>query len=86
MKLFLAITLSALTLSVPAFADTIPAGAKVFGFQPTGTGEPTAVSCYRADVTGSHATKLVCHRNSEWASINARQAIEDRQPASTLQP
>jgi hypothetical protein len=70
MKRFLAITLSTLALSVPAFADTIPPGAKVFGSQPSGAGDPTAISCYRADKTGTHTTQMVCHRNSDWARLN----------------
>ena len=83
MKLFFAITLSTLTLSAPAFADTIPAGAKVFGSRPSGTGEPTAVSCYRANMTGTHTTTMQCHRNSEWARANAALAPIDARPTST---
>ena len=69
MKLLLAITLATLTLSAPAFADSIPAGAKLFERQPSGAGEPTAISCYRGSKTGTRTTDMVCHPNSEWARI-----------------
>ena len=83
MNRILTTALLVLTLSAPALADTIPAGARVFGSQPSGTGEPTAISCYRASMTGTHATKMVCHRNSEWARANAALAPIDGRPTST---
>lgn len=71
MNRILTAALFVLALSAPALADSVPQGAKLFASQPVGNGEPNAISCYRAELTGSHTTKTVCHRNLEWARLNA---------------
>ena len=76
-----------LTLSAPVWADTVPQGATVFQYQPTGAGKSDAVSCYQAVATGSHTRNMQCARNSDWARINRSDALNDHgQPISTLGP
>ena len=65
----LAITISALTLSAPAFADTVPEGAIIFAYQPVGNGDPKAVTCW-AWRTTPPVRGLKCARNSQWARMN----------------
>lgn len=60
-----------LTLSAPAFAGPVPAGATVLTQRPTGDGKPDAISCYESVPIGSHIRNLHCKRNSEWALIDA---------------
>lgn len=64
-----------LTLSAPALADTVPAGAMVWSHHPTGVGSPGAISCYQAVAIGSHIRNLQCARNSVWARINKGPAL-----------
>jgi hypothetical protein len=66
----LAITISALMLSAPAFADTVPKGAIIFAYQPVGNGDPKAVTCW-AWRTTAPVRGLRCGRNSYWARLNA---------------
>jgi hypothetical protein len=76
-----------LTLSAPAWADTVPQGATVLRNQPTGAGKPDAVSCFQVMATGSHTRSLQCARNSDWARINrSAAALDNGQPTSTLGP
>ena len=58
-----------LTLSAPALADTVPAGATVWMDRPTGDGKPDAVSCYWAVPLGTNIRHLLCARNSQWARM-----------------
>jgi hypothetical protein len=60
-----------LTLCAPAFADTVPVGATVLPYQPTGAGKLDAVSCYEVVKTGTRTRNLQCARNSEWARLSA---------------
>jgi len=70
MKLSLTIALSALMLSVPALADTVPAGVKLRAYPPVGNGDPNAISCW-AWRTTPPIRGLQCARNSDWARWNA---------------
>lgn len=72
MKLILTIALAALTLAASALAESVSEKVKIYRFQPVGNGDPNAISRYRAEVTGTHTTKIVCHRNLEWVRINAQ--------------
>jgi hypothetical protein len=69
MSRILTAALFVFTLSTPAFADTVPAGATVWQSKPTGAGKPDAISCYQVVPIGSHIRDLKCARNSEWARL-----------------
>ena len=71
MSRILTAALLVLTLSAPAFADTVPVGATVWQSKPTGAGKPDAISCYQDVPIGSHIRTMQCERNSEWARMNA---------------
>ena len=71
MSRILTATLFVLALSAPAFADTVPVGATLWQYQPTGAGKPDAVSCYEVVKTGTRTRNLECARNSEWAHMRA---------------
>ena len=71
MRRILTAALFVFTLSAPAFADTIPVGATVWQYKPTGAGKPDAISCYQEVPIGSHIRDMRCERNSEWARMNA---------------
>ena len=58
-----------LTLSGPAFADTLPEGIKLRAYEPVGNGDPNAISCWAWRVTPP-IRGLQCARNSEWARRN----------------
>jgi len=84
MSRILTAALFVLTLSAPALADTLPAGAKLWQYQPTGAGKPDGVSCYEVAKTGTRTRNLQCASNSEWARINRVAPPETGQPTSTL--
>jgi hypothetical protein len=71
MSRILTAALLVLTLSTPASADTVPAGATVWSKRPTGIGKPEAISCYQEVPIGSHIRMMRCERNAEWARMNA---------------
>ena len=88
----LAITISALMLSAPAFADTVPKGAIIFAYQPVGNGDPNAISCW-AYRTTPPVRGLECARNSEWVRLNgaplnggARRFWRDTSGGATFAP
>jgi|GEM_PF-5900598 len=70
MQLSLTIALATLMLSAPAFADTVPEGAKLYAYQPVGNGDPNAITCW-AWRTTPPVRGLQCARNSYWARLNA---------------
>jgi len=70
MSRILTAALFVLTLSAPAFADTVPVGATVLPHEPTGAGKPDAVSCHEVVKTGTRTRNLQCARNSDWARVN----------------
>jgi hypothetical protein len=70
MSRILTTALLVLTLSAPALADSLPAGAKLWQDRPTGVGKPDAVSCYEVVKTGTRTRNLQCARNSYWARLN----------------
>ena len=70
MNRILTAALFVLSLSAPAFADTVPAGATVLPHEPTGAGKPDAVSCHEVVKTGTRTRNLKCARNSDWARVN----------------
>ena len=89
MSRILTAALFVLTLSAPALADTVPAGATVWQSRPTGAGKQGAVSCYQAVPIGSHIRDMQCARNSHWARNNARvvtPGLELRLPAMPTTP
>ena len=59
-----------LTLSAPALADTLPAGAKLYVWEPVGNGDPNAISCDVGRETPPYRF-VNCMRNLDWARINA---------------
>jgi hypothetical protein len=59
-----------LTLSAPAFADTIPEGVQLRAVVPVGNGDPNAISCWAYRATPP-VRGLQCARNSYWARRNA---------------
>jgi hypothetical protein len=66
----LTIALSALMLSAPAFAYTVPEGVKLLSYPPVGNGDPHAISCWAYRATPP-VRGLRCARNSYWARLNA---------------
>lgn len=58
-----------LTLSAPAFAQTVPEGVTLRAYQPVGNGDPNAISCW-AYRTTPPIRGLQCARNSEWKRLN----------------
>ena len=71
MNRILTFTLSALMLSAPALAQTVPEQRQIYKDKPSGQGDPVAISCYRPASSFSHISGLECRRNSEWAQIAA---------------
>jgi hypothetical protein len=71
MSRILTITFAALMLAAPALADTLPAGAKLWQYQPSGAGKPDAVRCYEVVKIGTRTRNLQCARNSQWARLSA---------------
>ena len=69
MSRILTAAIFALTLSAPALADSIPAGATLWRDRPTGAGKPDAISCYKAATIETHIVKLHCARNWDWAQV-----------------
>ena len=69
MTRILTIALCALSLSVPAFANSAQGDAKVGTTRPLGTGNPSSISCYLKDGTFSRIATKVCKTNAEWARI-----------------
>jgi len=78
MSRVLTFILSALMLSAPALAQTAPGQRTIYQEKPTGTGDPSAVSCYPSAPSTSRVKKLDCRPNSEWATMNAAENRGDR--------
>jgi hypothetical protein len=69
MSRILTAALFVLTLSAPAFADTVPEGVTLRAYQPVGKGDPNAISCW-AYRTTPPVRGLQCARNSYWRRLN----------------
>lgn len=78
MSRILIFALSALILSPPALAQTAPQQRMMYQEQPTGAGDPSAVSCYPSPSSISRVKKLDCRPNSEWASMYAAETHATR--------
>jgi hypothetical protein len=82
MSRILTAALFVLTLSAPALADTVPAGATIWQSKPTGAGKPGAVSCYQDVPIGSHIRDMQCALNAHWKLMNER--VETAGPETGL--
>jgi hypothetical protein len=69
MTRILIIALSALSISLPAFAHSAQGEAKVYWTRPAGNGNPSSINCYMKPWTGSRIATKVCKTNAEWARI-----------------
>jgi hypothetical protein len=69
MNRILTAALLVLTLSAPALAGPVPEGVTLRAYQPVGSGDPNAISCWARRVTPP-IRGLQCARNSQWARLN----------------
>jgi len=65
MKRIVTAAIFVLTVSAPAFADTVPEGVTLRAYPPVGNGDPNAISCW-AWRTTPPIQGLQCARNAEW--------------------
>ena len=75
MRPILTVTLSALMLSAPAFANTAsdtqtaPEKVQYYTWTPVGNGDPNGISCHVSRGTPPRGP-MVCLHNSDWKRIN----------------